>query len=80
MKKLTTAAIAAIAVVFLTPALAHAGTIRGTVAAKQATTSLFRLRRCCAARARRRLWSSAGRFLTVIVTGPAARLGCIMEP
>ena len=36
MKKLTTAAIAAIAAVFLTPALAHAGTIRGTVAAKQA--------------------------------------------
>jgi hypothetical protein len=36
MMKLTTAAIAAIAAVFLTPALAHAGTIRGTVAAKQA--------------------------------------------
>ena len=36
MKKLTMAASAAIAAVFLTPALAHAGTIRGTVAAKQA--------------------------------------------
>jgi hypothetical protein len=36
MMKLTTVAIAAIAAVFLTPALAHAGTIRGTVAAKQA--------------------------------------------
>ena len=34
--KLTTVAVAAIAAVFLTPALAHAGTIRGTVAAKQA--------------------------------------------
>lgn len=36
MMKLTTVAIAGIAAVFLTPALAHAGTIRGTVAAKQA--------------------------------------------
>lgn len=36
MIKLTTVAIAGIAAVFLTPALAHAGTIRGTVAAKQA--------------------------------------------
>jgi hypothetical protein len=36
MTKLTTVAIAGIAAVFLTPALAHAGTIRGTVAAKQA--------------------------------------------
>src|ERR1044071_8615028 len=36
MTKLTTAAIAVIAAVFLTPALAHAGTIRGAVAAKQA--------------------------------------------
>jgi hypothetical protein len=36
MLKLTTVAIAGIAAVFLTPALAHAGTIRGTVAAKQA--------------------------------------------
>ena len=35
MMKLTMAAVAAIAAVFLTPALAHAGTIRGTVAAKQ---------------------------------------------
>ena len=34
--KLTTVAVAAIAAVFLTPALARAGTIRGTVAAKQA--------------------------------------------
>jgi hypothetical protein len=36
MTKLTTATVVAIAAVFLTPALAHAGTIRGTVAAKQA--------------------------------------------
>jgi hypothetical protein len=36
MRKLTTAAVVAIAAVFLTPALAHAGTIRGTVTAKQA--------------------------------------------
>lgn len=36
MMKLTTVVIAGIAAVFLTPALAHAGTIRGTVAAKQA--------------------------------------------
>lgn len=36
MMKLTTVAIAGIAGVFLTPALAHAGTLRGTVAAKQA--------------------------------------------
>jgi hypothetical protein len=36
MTKLTTAAVVAIAAAFLTPALAHAGTIRGTVAAKQA--------------------------------------------
>lgn len=36
MIKLTTVAIAGIAAVFLTPALANAGTIRGTVAAKQA--------------------------------------------
>jgi hypothetical protein len=36
MMKLTVAVIAAIAAVFLTPALAHAGTIRGTVAAKPA--------------------------------------------
>jgi hypothetical protein len=36
MKKLLLAAIAAMAAVFLTPALAHAGTIRGTVAVKQA--------------------------------------------
>jgi hypothetical protein len=36
MRKLTLAAIAALAAVFLTPALAHAATIRGTVVAKQA--------------------------------------------
>ncbi len=36
MMKLTTVVIAGIAAVFFTPALAHAGTIRGTVAAKQA--------------------------------------------
>jgi hypothetical protein len=36
MRKLTTAAVVAIAAVFSTPALAHAGTIRGTVTAKQA--------------------------------------------
>ena len=36
MMKLTTVAVAAIAAVFLTPALAHAGTIGGTVAAKGA--------------------------------------------
>lgn len=36
MKKLTIAAIGATAAVFLTPALAHAGTTRGTVAAKPA--------------------------------------------
>jgi hypothetical protein len=36
MKRLTTVAIAALTGAFLTPALAHAGTIRGTVAAKQA--------------------------------------------
>jgi len=36
MMKLTTAMIAASAAVFLTPALAHAGTLRGTVVAKQA--------------------------------------------
>jgi hypothetical protein len=36
MMKLTTVAVVGIAAVFLTPALAHAGTIRGTVAAKQA--------------------------------------------
>lgn len=36
MMKLTMMAFAGIAAVFLTPALAHAGTLRGTVAAKQA--------------------------------------------
>ena len=36
MMKLTMAAVATVAAVFLTPALAHAGTIRGTVVAKQA--------------------------------------------
>lgn len=36
MLRLTMAAIAAMAAVFLTPALAHAATVRGTVAAKQA--------------------------------------------
>jgi hypothetical protein len=36
MMKLTTVAIAGIAAAFSTPALAHAGTIRGTVAARQA--------------------------------------------
>jgi len=36
MTKLTAAAVVAIAAVFLTPALAHAATIRGTVATKQA--------------------------------------------
>src|SRR5690242_13703085 len=36
MTKLTTAAVVGVVGVFLTPALAHAGTIRGTVAAKQA--------------------------------------------
>jgi hypothetical protein len=36
MRKLTVVATAVIAAIFLTPALAHAGTIRGSVAAKQA--------------------------------------------
>lgn len=36
MKKLATAAMVVVAAVFLTPGLAHAGTVRGTVAAKQA--------------------------------------------
>jgi hypothetical protein len=37
MAKLTAATVVAIAAIFLTPALAHAGTIRGTVTAKQAS-------------------------------------------